>query len=100
VNAEPALGTLASALASSVGTSGGRLQEARDACDGGDRRAARRRLRQAIRGLAAYGHRLRSRAARRTVSDTVRAAFLDAGESIQSDLKTLRAQIQCPGGVG
>jgi len=65
-------------------------------CAGGDTRGARKRLQQSAKRLQQYLHRLRSGSARRAIPAQLRAELSDAGDAIRSDVKTLRAALECP----
>jgi hypothetical protein len=47
--------------------------------------------------LKKYVKRLRTRAARQTLPQTLRTELGEAGDALRSDVKTLRAIVQCPG---
>lgn len=53
-------------------------------------------VKQVIRGLRQFAHRLRSRSARRKAPEEVRESLALASEPIGDDVKTLRKTLVCP----
>jgi hypothetical protein len=90
------LGDLRGDLQVSLGKATQRTDEARTSCAASERKKARRLLKQAIRALIQYSHRLRSRAARKNVDRGVLDPFAAQGDAIQDDARALRIALQCP----
>jgi hypothetical protein len=70
---------------------------ARTACAASDAKRVRKALLQSARKLQQYRKRLRSPAAKRTIPPQLLTDLLEAGDALRSDVKTLRATVQCPG---
>jgi hypothetical protein len=70
---------------------------ARVACAVSDTRHVRRGLAQSVKKLQQYRQRLGTRAARRTLPAQLLADLADAGDAIRSEVRTLRASVECPG---
>jgi hypothetical protein len=84
----------------SLGKAKSRTDEARERCAGGDTKKSRTRLKQAIRQLIQYSHRLRGQSARKNVPSDVREPLAQAADAIGGDVKTLRSGLQCPAAAG
>jgi hypothetical protein len=95
VSAEPALGKLQKKLLKKVEMAHGRVGEAGDACAAGSRKAAKR-LKQAVKGLEAFGRKLASKKAEKQLTPEVRAHFTTAAAPILADAQTLRDGVTCP----
>ena len=72
-----------------------RTGEAGELCRDGDVKGARQRLKQVIRALTQYRYFLQTRATRKRLDPAVRGRFVDAGEPIKTDAKTLRGAPSC-----
>jgi hypothetical protein len=83
-------------LAKSLGTASSRTGEAQALCGDGNLKKTKKQLQQAAKALGQYTHRLAGLPARKKLDDALRGSYLQAGEAIAPDLKTLRAQAQCP----
>jgi hypothetical protein len=99
VQGEPALGAFASKLADALGKATGRKQDAERLCADADAKHAGKRLRQAGQKMAQYVHRLRGQPARKKIPAEVRDPLVAAGQGLQTDLRTLRLGLACPGAV-
>ena len=71
-------------------------QTARTACAASETKRARKALLQSARKLQQYRKRLRGGAAKRTIPAQLLTDLLEAGDALRSDVKTLRATVQCP----
>jgi hypothetical protein len=91
------LGTLRPKLGRGIGKALDRVTGAHDSCSFGKTKAARRRLNRAIKNLARYGARLRSRAARQTIAENLRETLAAEVNQILSDVRVLRGTVGCPG---
>ena len=60
-------------------------------------RKAGKRLKQIVKGLAAFRRTLSSKAAEKQVDPTVRALFMAEAEPIGADAQSLRDALACPG---
>jgi hypothetical protein len=58
---------------------------------------AKKGLMQATKRLQQYRKRLRTKAAKRTIPMQLLTDLLDAGDALRSDVKTVKATLQCPG---
>ena len=65
-------------------------------CAASDLKHTQQRLKQAIRDLINYVHRLNGLAGRKKLPPELRQEFLAAGEPIEADLKSLRRAVNCP----
>lgn len=90
------LGDLADKLLVPLGKAVDRSAEARDRCADGDAKRARARLKQVVRQLIQYSHRLRSRSARKRAPEAVRAPLAAAADAINADVRVLRTALACP----
>ena len=70
--------------------------DAEGRCGSSDAKHARNRLKQAIRKMIQFGHRLRSNTGRRSMPAPLRAELIAAGDGIKTDLQTLRGALRCP----
>jgi len=73
-----------------------RTDDAHDACASGDAKKAKARLKQTVRGLIQYSHRLRSRSSRRRVDRGILEGLATSGDAIQRDARSLRTSVRCP----
>jgi len=73
-----------------------RLDDAEAQCSADDLKKTRKRLQQVATALGQYAHRLAGLAARKKLGDAVRKQYLQAGQALAPDLRTLRAKVQCP----
>ena len=96
VSAESGLGKFQPKLAHSLDIAKSRSETAQGLCGGGNLKKTRKRLQQTAKALTQYAHRLAGRPARKKLDDTLRMDFLQAGEAIVPDVKTLRSQVTCP----
>ncbi len=74
----------------------GKKLDAETLCAKPDVKHARSRLKQVIRGMIQFGHRLRSNTVRRRIETGLRTELITSGDQIQADLKTLRGALRCP----
>jgi hypothetical protein len=95
VEASAALGGLQAKLVKAVARARDRNAAAEAACTRGDARAARKRLRQAVRKLIQLAHRLRSNAARKKVPAAVREPFAAEADAIKIDAQALMRSLAC-----
>jgi hypothetical protein len=94
--AETGLGPLREKALIPLGKALDRTQLAETQCAAGQRRQPKSRLKQVIRQLVKFAHRLRSRSARRKAPEDVREPLAQAAEPIRDDAKTLRTTLTCP----
>ena len=71
-------------------------QTARTSCAASDTKRAKKGLMQATKRLQQYRKRLRTKAAKRTIPMQLLTDLLDAGDALRSDVKTVKATLQCP----
>jgi hypothetical protein len=71
-------------------------QTARTSCAASDVKRAKRSLMQAAKRLQQYRKRLRTKSAKRTIPMQLLSDLLDAGDVLRSDVKTVKATLQCP----
>lgn len=95
VNAASDLGKLQPKLLQTLTKATDRTHTARDVCAGSDVRKARVRLKQVIRALVQYAHRLKSGSAR-SLDDELRDSFVPPSDAIRGDVKILRQDLRCP----
>ena len=69
---------------------------ARSACGSSDLKGGRKRLAQAAKRLQQFVRRMRSGIVRRTIAPDLRTRLAEAGDTIRSDVKTLRSTLDCP----
>jgi hypothetical protein len=97
VATEDALGNLQEKLVRALDRAATQVEAAGQRCDAGNRRAANKHLRKAVRRLIRYGHRLRSLSARQKIPDAaLRMELIDEGHAIQSDLVMIKRSGICP----
>ena len=96
VDDAPGLGAFQAKLAKSLGTARARATEAQALCGQPNLKKTRKRLQQSAKALSQYVHRLAGLPARKKLDDALRQEFLQGGQAIVPDLKTLRAQVACP----
>jgi hypothetical protein len=96
-NAESSLGKLQTKLRKKADVLGRRADEAGVACAAGKAGKAGKRLKQIVKGLAAFRRKLSSKAAEKQVDPTVRALFMAEAEPIGADAQSLRDALACPG---
>lgn len=89
------LGSLRPKLDQPLGKAVDRTQTADDSCAQSDAKHARQRLKQVIRQLIQYSHRLRSHAARK-IPESVREPLAQTADGIGGDAKKLRGALHCP----
>jgi hypothetical protein len=70
---------------------------ARTACAASDAKHVKKGLAQCAKRLQQYRKRLRTKSAQRTIPAQLRADLGEAGDALRSDVKTLRATVECPG---
>ena len=90
------LAELLAKLDQSLGTALDRTQTADDFCASADKKHAKARLKQAVRQLIHYSHRLRALKARKTVPEEIREPLAAEADAIRGDATTLRAALSCP----
>jgi probable HAF family extracellular repeat protein len=95
IDSEPSLGDFAAKLEKNVSAATSGAAGAASACDNADLRRVRQRLKQAIRAMTQYAHRLRTLSASRKTPVVLREALLAEGETIEHDLRGLRDTVQC-----
>jgi hypothetical protein len=99
VHSESGLGSFQSKLAKSLGTARSRTADAQSLCDANGKncaKKAKKRLQEAGKAVTQYVHRLAGLPARKKLDGTLRTDFLQAGQAIAPDLRTLRGHLQCP----
>jgi hypothetical protein len=94
--ATPELGQLLAKLDQSLGTALDGIQTATDFCTSADKKHAKARLKQAVRQLMHYSHRLRALKARKTVPVEIREPLAAEADAVKGDATTLRAALSCP----
>jgi hypothetical protein len=94
--ATSALGSLQEKLLVPLGKAKGRKEEAEAQCAAGKPRQTKARLKQVVRGLIQYAHRLRSNAASKKAPEEVREPLALAADAIREDVKLLKRALGCP----
>jgi hypothetical protein len=94
--ASTALGDLRSNLDRPLGKAVDDTGAAQSFCASHDTKHARRRLKQTLRQLVQYSHRLRALKARKTAPEAVREPFASEADTIRGDATTLRHDLACP----
>lgn len=98
--AATALGSLRQKALQPLGKAVDRTDDARSECASNDAKHARARLKQVVRQLIQYSHKLRTRAARKRADEAVREPLAAEADAIQADVRSLRAALACPGDAG
>jgi hypothetical protein len=96
VLAEEGLGTFQEKLQTKLELLIQRGNEGIEACREPKQGRAETRLKQIVKGLGGYRHKLSSRKARKKLDPVVRETFVDAGEPIRADAQALRETLVCP----
>jgi hypothetical protein len=96
VDGESGLGAFQSKLAKSLETARSRADDARTLCEASNLKKTKKRLQQSAKALSQYVHRLAGLTARKKLDAALRTDFLQAGQAIEPDVKTLRTQAVCP----
>lgn len=95
------LGSLQPKVLKPIGKAVEQAGEGQSLCAGDDLKRTRTRLKQLVRQLIKYSHKLRSRSARKNVPAEVRDPLAAEADDIQQDARALRTSVQCPeGGAG
>src|SRR5262249_53750613 len=94
--AEP-LGALAPKLMHSLETAKTKKVDAEGLCRESNLKKTKKRLQQVARALGQFLHRLSALAARKKLDPTLRGSLLDDGRPIQTNVKSLRDGVSCPG---
>jgi len=92
---ESALGALGPKLLAALGKATTHGKSAQDQCASGKTKPAKAQLKQVVKQLAQYGHRLKSHAARK-IPESVRTPLAQTADGIGTDAKTLRGALHCP----
>jgi CSLREA domain-containing protein len=95
-SAATALGNLRPKLDQPLGKAIDRTEAAQAFCADSDAKHAKSRLKQVIRQLIQYSHRLRGLHARKTVPEEVREPLVAEADAIKADTSTLRRNLACP----
>jgi len=85
-----------SQLVEQVTKARGQKVRAEGRCALSDAKHARGQLKQAIRKMIQFGHRVRSKTGRRSMPAALRAELIAAGDAIKADLQALRGALRCP----
>jgi CSLREA domain-containing protein len=96
LNAAPGLGAFGPKLVKNVQTAKARKLAAEGSCRASNAKKVKKQLQQSAKALTQYAHRLNGLSARKKIA-SLRQRFLDEAAPIQSDLKTLRGSVRCPG---
>ena len=96
VQAEAALGELRAKLEQKLGKAKERKEQAESFCLEPTLKKARSRLKQTVRAMIQFSHRLRTRAAKNKVPAEVREPLAATGDGIRDDAKALRGALICP----
>ena len=91
----PGLAAFGPKLAQNIGKAKDTEEAGAHFCAASDLKHTRQRLKQAIRDLIDYVHRLNGLAARKKLPG-LRQEFVAAGEPIEADLKSLKRAVTCP----
>jgi CSLREA domain-containing protein len=91
-----ALGDLRSKLDRPLGKAIDDTGTAQSFCASKDTKHARQRLKQTIRQLIQYSHRLRGLKARKTAPEAIREPLATQADTIKGDATTLRRALACP----
>jgi hypothetical protein len=94
--AESALGSLGSKLLVPLAKATSRTAAAKGQCASGQTKQPKARLKQVVRQLIQYSHRLRSHSARKKVPEAVREPLAQTADGIGADAKKLRSALRCP----
>jgi hypothetical protein len=94
--AASALGPLQDKALVPLGKGEDRAQLAEQQCAHSRTKQSKSRLKQVVRLLIQYSHRLRSNAASKKAPPEVREPLAQAADAIQQDARTLRAALTCP----
>jgi len=92
----PGLAASGPKLAQNIGKAKDTEEAGAHFCAASDLKHTRRQLKEAIRDLINYVHRLNGLAARKKLPPGLRQEFLAAGEPIEADLKSLMRAVKCP----
>jgi hypothetical protein len=95
VNATSDLGTFGPKLANNIGRAKDDEEAGAGFCASSDLKRTRQQLKQAVRALIDYVHRLNGHAARKKLRE-LRQELVAAGEPIKADLKSLKNAVSCP----
>jgi len=96
VEAETALGDLQPKLEQKLGKAKERTEQAEAFCLEPTLKRARSRLKQTVRAMIQFSHRLRSRAVRKKVPEEIREPLAASGDGIRDDASALRGALVCP----
>ena len=95
-DAAAALGDLRTKLDQPLGKAIDDTSTAQSFCASKDTKHARQRLKQTIRQLIQYSHRLRGLKARKTAPEAIREPLATQADTIKGDATTLRRALACP----
>jgi CSLREA domain-containing protein len=90
------LGELLTKLDRSLGTALDGTQAADAFCAGADKKHAKARLKQVLRQLVHYSHRLRAAKARKMAPEEIREPLAAEADAIRGNATTLRSALSCP----
>jgi hypothetical protein len=90
------LGNLQAKVLQPLGKAVDRTDEGQSLCASDDLKRTRTRLKQVVRQLIQYSHKLRSHSARKKVPAEVRDPLAAEADLIQADVRALRTSVQCP----
>ncbi|HJQ82643.1 MAG TPA: hypothetical protein VKA21_01100 [Candidatus Binatia bacterium] len=83
-------------LVDQLGKAKERKNQAETSCAQSDAKHAGKRLKQAVRKMIQFGHRLRSNTGRRSMPAALRTELITTGDGIKADLQTRRKALACP----
>lgn len=95
VQAEAGLGDLGAKLLVPLGKATTAEQMAESQCAAGQTAQVRAQLKQVVRQLMQYGHRLRTRKAKK-VPAAIRNPLIQVGDALRFDSRALRVTAHCP----
>jgi hypothetical protein len=98
--AEGTLGALRTKLLVPLGKAKMRKELAESQCASGQAKQPKARLKQVVRFLIQYSHRLRSRPARKRIPESIREPLAGTADAIRADATSLRSTLRCPGDAG
>jgi hypothetical protein len=96
VQGEVGLGSLGAKLLAALGKATTAEQTAESQCVAGQTAQSKAQLKQVVRQVMQYGHRLRTRGARKQVVSAIRNPLIQAGDAIRLDTRALRVTVHCP----
>jgi hypothetical protein len=95
-DAAEALGSLREKLLVPLAKAKARKEQAETQCAAGQTKQPRSRLKQVVRQLVQYAHRLRSLSARRKAPEEAREPLAQGADAVRLDAKELKRTLRCP----